>query len=54
VPLVFGLGGPLVAMAGTCIGAGQRERAIDAAWIGAVGWLRRRASLLRRHDARSA
>ncbi len=36
VPLVFGLGGPLVAMVGTNIGAGQRERAIRAAWIGAA------------------
>ena len=35
VPLVFGLGGPLVAMVGTCIGAGQRARALRAAWIGA-------------------
>lgn len=35
VPLVFGLGGPLVAMVGTNIGAGQRERARRAAWIGA-------------------
>lgn len=35
VPLVFGLGGPLVAMVGTCIGAGQRERALHATWIGA-------------------
>jgi putative MATE family efflux protein len=35
VPLVFGLGGPLVAMVGTCIGAGQRERALHAAWVGA-------------------
>jgi len=35
VPLVFGFGGPLVAMVGTCIGAGQRERALRAAWIGA-------------------
>lgn len=35
VPLVFGLGGPLVAMVGTCIGAGQRERALRATWIGA-------------------
>ena len=35
VPLVFGFGGPLVAMVGTCIGAGQRERAVRAAWIGA-------------------
>jgi putative MATE family efflux protein len=36
VPLVFGLGGPLVAMVGTCIGAGQRERALRATWIGAA------------------
>ena len=35
VPLVFGLGGPLVAMVGTCIGAGQRDRALRATWIGA-------------------
>src|SRR5262249_22584754 len=37
VPLVFGLGGPLVAMVGTNIGAGQRERALRAAWLGAAG-----------------
>jgi putative MATE family efflux protein len=36
VPLVFGLGGPLVAMVGTNIGAGQRDRALRAAWIGAA------------------
>jgi putative MATE family efflux protein len=35
VPLVFGLGGPLVAMVGTCMGAGQRDRAMRAAWVGA-------------------
>ena len=35
VPLVFGLGSPLVAMVGTNIGAGQRDRALRAAWIGA-------------------
>jgi putative MATE family efflux protein len=35
VPLVFGLGGPLVAMVGTNIGAGQRDRALRTAWIGA-------------------
>ncbi|WP_354362243.1 MATE family efflux transporter [Undibacterium sp. GrIS 1.8] len=35
VPLVFGLGGPLVTMVGTCIGAGQHERALRASWIGA-------------------
>ena len=36
VPLVFGLGAPLVAMVGTCIGAGARERALRATWIAAV------------------
>lgn len=36
IPLVFGLGAPLVAMVGTCIGAGQRDRAMRAAWIGAA------------------
>ena len=35
IPLVFGLGGPLVAMVGTNIGAGRRNRALRAAWIGA-------------------
>jgi len=35
VPLVFGLGAPLVTMVGTNLGAGQRERALRAAWIGA-------------------
>jgi putative MATE family efflux protein len=35
VPLVFGLGGPLVAMVATNLGAGQRERALRTAWIGA-------------------
>ena len=35
VPLVFGLGGPLVAIVGTCMGAGERERALRATWIGA-------------------
>jgi len=36
VPLVFGLGGPLVAMVGTNIGADQRDRALRTAWIGAA------------------
>ncbi len=36
VPLVFGLGGPLLAMVGTCIGAGKHDRALQAAWIGAA------------------
>jgi Na+-driven multidrug efflux pump len=34
VPLVFGLGSPLVAMVGTNIGANRRERALRTAWIG--------------------
>ena len=36
VPIVFGLGGPLVAMVGTNIGADQRRRAVRIAWIGAA------------------
>jgi len=36
IPLVFGLGGPLVAMVGTNIGAGHPERALRVAWIGAA------------------
>src|SRR5262245_23716483 len=36
VPLSFGFGGPLVALVGTNIGAGNLERARRAAWIG--GW----------------
>lgn len=36
VPLVFGIGAPLVAMVGTCIGAGQRDRALRATWAGAA------------------
>jgi putative MATE family efflux protein len=36
VPLTFGFGAPLVALVGTNIGAGNRERAKRAAWIG--GW----------------
>ena len=36
VPLVFGLGAPLVAMVGTCMGAGQHARALRATWIGAA------------------
>ncbi len=35
IPLVFGLGGPLIALVGTNIGAGRRDRALRAAWIGA-------------------
>jgi Na+-driven multidrug efflux pump len=36
VPLIFGLGGPLVAMVGTNLGAGRRDRALRVAWIGAA------------------
>jgi putative MATE family efflux protein len=36
IPLVFGLGGPLIAMVGTNIGAGRRDRALRVAWIGAA------------------
>jgi MATE family, multidrug efflux pump len=36
VPLVFGLGAPMAAMVGTCIGAGRRERALHVAWTGAA------------------
>lgn len=36
IPLVFGLGGPLVAMVGTNIGAGQHQRATQTAWTGAI------------------
>ena len=35
IPLVFGLGAPLVALVGTNIGAGQQARALRVAWIGA-------------------
>lgn len=34
IPLVFGLGAPLVALVGTNVGAGQRERALRIALIG--------------------
>jgi putative MATE family efflux protein len=36
VPLVFGLGGPLAAMVGTAMGAGDRARALRVAWTGAA------------------
>jgi putative MATE family efflux protein len=36
IPLVFGLGGPLVAMVGTNIGADRPDRALRVAWIGAA------------------
>jgi putative MATE family efflux protein len=34
VPLVFGLGAPLVAMVGTNVGAGERRRALRVAFVG--------------------
>jgi Na+-driven multidrug efflux pump len=34
IPLVFGLGAPLVALVGTNIGAGQRQRALRIALVG--------------------
>jgi putative MATE family efflux protein len=36
IPLVFGLGAPLVAMVGTNIGAGQGARALRVAFVGAA------------------
>lgn len=36
VPLAFGFGSPLLAIVGTCIGAGDRGRALKAAWVGAA------------------
>ncbi len=36
IPIAFGIGAPLVAMVGTCIGAGDRARATHVAWLGAA------------------
>jgi putative MATE family efflux protein len=36
IPLAFGMGGPLVAMVGTAMGAGRYDRALHVAWIGAA------------------
>lgn len=36
IPLVFGLGAPLVAMVGTNVGAGQRQRSLRIAFIGGI------------------
>jgi len=36
IPIVFGLGAPLVALVGTNIGAGKRERALRIAFVGAA------------------
>ena len=34
IPLIFGLGAPLVALVGTNIGAGQKQRALRIALVG--------------------
>jgi len=34
IPIVFGLGAPLVALVGTNVGAGQRQRALRIAFVG--------------------
>jgi MATE family, multidrug efflux pump len=36
IPLIFGLGAPIVALVGTNVGAGQHERALRIAFTGAV------------------
>jgi Na+-driven multidrug efflux pump len=36
IPLIFGLGSPLVAIVGTCMGADLPARALRATWIGAA------------------
>jgi putative MATE family efflux protein len=36
IPIVFGMGAPLVAMVGTNVGAGRQERAERIAWTGAA------------------
>lgn len=36
VPLVFGLGAPMITMVGTCMGAGLHERALRITWAGAA------------------
>jgi putative MATE family efflux protein len=36
IPVAFGIGVPLVAMVGTCIGAGNVTRATHVAWVGAA------------------
>ena len=36
IPIVFGLGAGLVTMVGTSMGAGDRERALRVAWVGAA------------------
>jgi Na+-driven multidrug efflux pump len=36
IPIVFGLGSGLVTMVGTSMGAGDRDRAVRIAWVGAA------------------
>lgn len=36
IPLTFGIGAPVVALVGTCVGAGDMKRARRVAWIGAA------------------
>src|SRR4029078_10446599 len=48
VPLVFGLGAPLVALVGTNIGAGNRERALR------IPWVRANIAAARHEDNRAA
>ena len=36
IPLAYGFGGPLIAMVGTCMGAGRRDRAMQVAWTGGL------------------
>ena len=36
IPLIFGMASPIVAVVGTSIGAGDRGRALRAAWVGAA------------------
>jgi putative MATE family efflux protein len=36
IPLAFSFGAPLVVLVGTHVGAGQRERALRIAWLGAI------------------
>lgn len=36
VPLIFGIGAPVAALVGTCIGAGLHARALHIAWVGAA------------------
>ena len=51
IPLVFGLGAPLVALVGTNIGAGQRERALRIALTGgALAFAHDRGDRPRRRD----